>query len=247
VIELVAIPYSPWSEKARWALDHHGVRYEEQEYLPMLGEPALRKRLGQWRGKISVPVLITANRVIRDSFQIAEYSEEIGSNPVALFPAEGAAAIAGWNEQSETALQAGRAMVSQRVLDDPEAKREAMPSMPKALTSVLMTPVTALGVAYLQRKYKYSAGLEDHRTALRQVLSNLRDSLADGRPFVLGQNFSYADICMASALQSVRPVTDEFLKLGPATRRSWTDEELAEEFASLLDWRDQIYETHRLT
>ena len=32
---LYALPYSPWlSEKARWALDHHGIAYREVMYAP---------------------------------------------------------------------------------------------------------------------------------------------------------------------------------------------------------------------
>lgn len=42
---LVAIDYSPWSEKARWALDARRVPYREEAYLPMIGEPRLRLRL----------------------------------------------------------------------------------------------------------------------------------------------------------------------------------------------------------
>ncbi len=247
MIELIAISYSPWSEKARWALDHHGVRYEEVEYMPMLGEPALRKRLGKWRGKISVPMLIKADGVVHDSFRISEYAEEIGSNPTSLFPPELRDKIVGWNEQSEVALAAGRALVSANVLKDPAAQREAMPPMPKALVGALKKPVAALGVAFLRSKYGYGARAEQYSRDFEQVLENLRGVFADGRPFVTGEHFTYADICMASVLQCVRPVTDEFMKLGPATRRAWTDERLADRFEVLLDWRDQLYETQRLS
>jgi glutathione S-transferase len=37
MIELVAVPYSPWSEKARWALDHHALPYRETAYQPLIG------------------------------------------------------------------------------------------------------------------------------------------------------------------------------------------------------------------
>jgi glutathione S-transferase len=52
--KLVALHYSPWSEKARWALDHHGVAYRYEEYKILLGEPKLRlatkKRARQGHG-----------------------------------------------------------------------------------------------------------------------------------------------------------------------------------------------------
>jgi len=36
--ELVGIPFSPWSEKARWALDVRRVPYRKVTYAPLLGE-----------------------------------------------------------------------------------------------------------------------------------------------------------------------------------------------------------------
>lgn len=244
MLDLVAISYSPWSEKARWALDHHGVQYQEQGYLPMLGEPALRTRLKQWRGPISVPILFVDETVMRGSLLIAQYAEEIGANATDLFPDDEAQNILAWNERSEAALSAGRALVSQRVLQDPAAKREALPAMPGALRSV-MAPLANVGVGYLRRKYSYDDGVQTHRRSYEQILHSLADALHDGRSYLLGDRFTYADLCMAVALQCVRPVTDEFLKLGPATRLAWTDDLLAGKFPALLDWRDQIYESHR--
>jgi glutathione S-transferase len=57
--------------------------------------------------------------------------------------------------------------------------------------------------------------------------------------------FSYADIAYAVALQSIRPVADRWLPLGAATRTLWTVPALAEEFADLLAWRDDVYQSWR--
>ncbi len=213
----------------------------------MLGEPALRKRLGKWRGKISVPLLVKADGTIEDSFAIAQYAEQIGSSPTPLFPEDAIEKIVGWNEQSEIAMRAGRAMVTVRTMQDPQARAEAMPPLPAPLSGLLKRPLTSFGAAYLRRKYKYSSSLESHTEALAQVLANVRAVLSDGRAYVLGKNFSYADICVATSLQCVRPVTDEFIKLRPATRKAWSDEALASQFDDLLGWRDQLYESQRLS
>ncbi len=245
MIELLAISYSPWSEKARWALDYHGVQYSEVEYAPIVGELALRKRLGTWRGSVSVPLLLKADGHIADSFEIARYAEDIGSNPVALFPEGRAEEVAAWNRRSEAALFAGRALVTSRVMRDPVARAEAMPRMSPTLARALRLPFTAFGAVYLRRKYKYGSDEAPHQEALHKSLSALRDAMADGRPYLFGEAFSYADLTMACALQCVRPVTDEFIRLKSATRAAWVNEELATEFSSLIDWRDQVYETHR--
>ena len=55
---LIHIPYSPWSLRARWALDDAGVEYRTKSYQIMLGALGLRLRLGKFRGKVTVPVLI---------------------------------------------------------------------------------------------------------------------------------------------------------------------------------------------
>jgi glutathione S-transferase len=51
---LVYLPYSPWSEKARWALDYHGVRYDQSIHVPITGELPLRLRTRRFGGRISV-------------------------------------------------------------------------------------------------------------------------------------------------------------------------------------------------
>ena len=78
------------------------------------------------------------------------------------------------------------------------------------------------------------------------MLRHLQSVTDAGAHYLVGGQFSYADICMASALQCVRPVTDEYIKLGPATRKAWTDEGLADKYASLLGWRDQLYQERRI-
>src|SRR6185369_10337053 len=70
--ELIGIPYSPWSEKARWALDVRRVPYVSRLYKPLVGEPMLRLALRRWRGAVSVPVLREDNgRMLADSLAIA--------------------------------------------------------------------------------------------------------------------------------------------------------------------------------
>ena len=69
--ELVSLSYSPWSEKARWALDHHGIEYRNIAYTPMLGVPRLRMRLRAMRAKITVPILAHTNAdEMRDQLRV---------------------------------------------------------------------------------------------------------------------------------------------------------------------------------
>ena len=123
---LIALSYSPWSEKARWALDHHRVPYRYEEYVPMLGEPLLRLRLRRPTGKVSVPVLLDEGRAFTDSFDIARHAERVGSGDP-IFPEAVLAEIMRWNERSNAGLAAGRALTVERTGKSPEAKAEALP------------------------------------------------------------------------------------------------------------------------
>ena len=46
---LVTLHVSPFSERARWALDHHGIAYRVDPHTPFLGEPRLRRLVAKAR------------------------------------------------------------------------------------------------------------------------------------------------------------------------------------------------------
>src|SRR5262249_30134198 len=106
----IAMPYSPFSEKARWALDHHAVAYRELGHVPMLGEPRLRLVARRPFGRVWAPLLVDGAEVFTDSYEIARHAEKIGSG-TPLFPAPHEPEIAAWNERSEAAMAAVRGLV----------------------------------------------------------------------------------------------------------------------------------------
>ena len=67
-MRLITIPFSHFSEKARWALDHAGLAYEEEAHLPLLHVPATRRAGGK-----TVPVLVTDEGTFTDSTDILGY------------------------------------------------------------------------------------------------------------------------------------------------------------------------------
>jgi glutathione S-transferase len=249
--QLVALSYSPWSEKARWALDHHQLAYEEKPYLPIFGEAALRLRARRLRGRISVPALFDGSSVVVGSWEIVHHLERRGTGR-GLIPFGQEQAVARFSELSERLLAAGRTLVTHRVSLDTEAKRESLPTQIPAAFGGLLRPLADIGIAFLRRKYEFGTAelgaCEDELVSglrsLRAALSARGDS-KDGEPTTLLQGFSYADIAMALALQFVAPVDDRYLTLGPASRRCWSQPRLLEQFGDLVSWRDAIYATHR--
>jgi glutathione S-transferase len=241
---LIGLSYSPWTEKARWALDHHGVAYRYSEHVPMIGEALLRARTKRWTGRVTVPALIDGDRAFTDSFAIAEHAEAVGHGPP-LLPASSLGEIREWNALSEEALAASRAIVTFKTGASREAKVESLPAFVPGPLRALGAPIAGMGVRFFVRKYGLDEqGLTHAEARIAGVLECLRKALAPSRPFLL-DDFSYADVVMAVSMQGVLPVSDRFIRLGPATRAAWTRDSLASRFADLLAWRDAVYAKHR--
>lgn len=241
-VTLVQIGYSPWSEKARWALDHHRIAYRKVDYLPMVAEPLLRFRLGKLTGPVTVPVLIDRDQIFTDSYTIARHADAVGRGAL-LFPPDSIDTIARFDENSNRLLEAGRARTTARTLESEAALREALPP-PLRRLGPLGLPIAKLGARYLQKKYATDAAtLEAHRETMERELERLRESLGS-RDHLVGDGFSYADICMAVSLQFVAPIAAAG-RLGKATRATWSEPDLAAAFDDVVSWRDRTYELHR--
>lgn len=234
--------YSPWSEKARWALDHHQIPYELDEYVPMLGEPMLRFRLRRPFGRVSVPAFIDGDQGITDSFAIARHAEKSGSGKP-LFPDTALDALARWNERSEAAITAGRAMVVKKTSESRAAMEAALPKYIPGSLRPSLAAMSRMGIQFLRAKYGIPSDMAEVERTIGDVLEELRIALG-GRAYLLG-DFSYADIMMAVVLQLARPVSDDYIPLAPATRDVWAHQPFAERFADLCEWRDAIYAKHR--
>ena len=240
---LFHISYSPWSERARWALSHHKVEHERKHYLPMVGELSMRLKLGRPSEPVSVPLMFVDGGVIDDSYGIALYAEKHGSG-TPLFPVGYAATIAAYNEHAQRILAAGRVCATARTMRNQDALKE---SLPKRLGSLgpLSLVAAKYGVKMLESKYGLRENDEDRlRKTMRGDLLKLRAALAASDGYLCG-SFSYADILMAGALPFVRPVAQEYIRLGKNARICWADPVLADEFEDLLAWRDDLYASRR--
>ncbi|MCB9519650.1 MAG: glutathione S-transferase [Myxococcales bacterium] len=241
--ELLLLPYSPWSEKARWALDFAGFEYTASPFTPMLGELPLRLRLRRLGSNASVPVLFTEGRAIGDSWNIAEFAARHGRG-AALFPDGSREEVRAWNANSEALLATARSRLLRQTLGDREFLREAVPG-PLRVLGPVADMLAAQGARFVMNKYEPAGfSIEGAERQLRTLYRTLQRAL-DGREHLVGDAFTYADIAMAVTLQFVTPVADEYLPLGPATRRAWSDPDLATEFADLVQWRDRIYAAYR--
>ncbi|MCA9546952.1 MAG: glutathione S-transferase family protein [Myxococcales bacterium] len=235
---LVHIPYSPWSHKARWAIDNAGIPYECMALLPMVNTGLVRLRARKLRGKITAPLWIEGRTVLMDSFAIARHVDRKGSGP-SLFPAGAGADVDTWNRQSEKCLAAGRALTTAAVAGDAKALRESVPPPLDGLGPV-STLVGKFGVGYLQKKYGFGPSQrEAHEATLRDGLAAVDAALKASRSgYLVGDSLTYADVAMAMVLHFVAPPAD--LPIGERSRPHWTRPELVAAFPDVLAWRDRI-------
>jgi glutathione S-transferase len=242
--QFIAMGVSPWSEKARWALDHSGVSYKEIEHTAMAGEPLLRWRARKFTGRVSVPILVGEGARLLDSFDIARFADEHRTRGESLFPKDLCAQIEEWNARSERATFASRAVFTRRCLEDKNALAELLPPFVPGPLRPAMTFLTAQGSRYLLNKYgANSQSTAEHESVLREEYARLRKALAGGE--YLHGKLTYADIAMATALQFLMPPPEGTVALGPAARGCATHAEISREFADLGKWRDALYARHR--
>lgn len=229
---LIGESFSPWTKKARWALEHCGLAYAYKEYTPTLSEPGLRWRLRQWMGRVSVPVLFADRRILRGSWEIAQFANE-SAGGAALGDMS---AVAVWQDLSEAALAEGRTAVVRRILGNDKAIEEGLPAFVPEPFRPLLRFLARDAIARLDRKYAHLA----NAGALRDALIRTRDTLAQTESDYLLGDFSYADMAMAVVLEVIAPVARHEPPLGSATQRCWNDQALSDEFKDLLAWRDRL-------
>lgn len=241
-MKLFGISFSPWTEKARWALDYHRIDYKFEEYLPIVGELRLRVLMRKPTGRVTVPVL-KDDRWYTDSFDIARHADRIGSGD-RLMPEDKLGEVAAWNARSEAALAAGRAIMMLRMAGDPEMIKAVIPKGVPAVLDPLLMPVARKGLESVIVKYRMREGEGVHESAVTEVLDALAAAVSPEQPYLLGK-FSYADIAMAAVLQGVSPVDEAFMPVGLGGREAWENRAVAARYPGLLKWRDEIYARHR--
>lgn len=100
---LITIPFSPYNEKARWALQRFGIPFRERGYMPMFHMPAVvwATRFGRdgqndrVSSRFSTPVLVRGDGArLCDSHDIVRWADELAATPATtLYPEPEVAAL----------------------------------------------------------------------------------------------------------------------------------------------------------
>ena len=203
--ELTGIAFSHYVEKARWALHRFGVPYRDRRVMPFFHLLAVyrvhRGKLGREdvaSSRFSTPVLRTDDgRILCDSADIVRYvSERFAPPGHDLYAVPEAAALE--RRFHDDVGPHTRRVAYATLFDQPELMREI------ARRNVDGLQATAFMAVYPLVKKGLTQVLEIHPSRVlasidqaRREFDAVSTRLRDGRPFLLGDRFSAADLAFA--------------------------------------------------
>lgn len=145
--QLVVLPQSPWSERARWVFAHHGLSHTTVEHVPFLGERRLRRLVGKRVHRATVPVLLAGDEVIIGSWDIARYADRHGRGSP-LIPADSETEIRRWFDTAEHTMSKARARTVAALLANDQALMEGFPPGVPRVMHTLLLPVARYGMRW---------------------------------------------------------------------------------------------------
>lgn len=192
---LVTIPLSHYCERARWALDHAGIDYDESQHVQMASWVAA-KRAG---GQRTVPVFVCKDGVLSDSADIVRWAAAQADVP--LYP----------ENNVRTAIEAFEAEIAEgfgvhsrlyayswffRTLDECMPYNVGAAPWFEYAGLQLFRPVLA---RVARRQLQLSpARVREAKTAIRHTMDTVAQRLKDGRPYLFGDTFTAADLTFAA-------------------------------------------------
>jgi glutathione S-transferase len=199
-MQLITIPMSHYCEKARWALDHAGLPFEERAHLQGFHYWAVRS-LGS---KGMVPVLVTDKEVVADSSNILRYADDHLPEAHRLYPSESRREIEALEDYFDEVLGVEtRRWVYFHWLSAPakEVMKTATQLTPRWQQRVGPYFLPLLSV-FLGRKLginsdNVAAGLK----IIEEGFDTVAARLESGQRFLVGDQFTAADLsfaCMAA-------------------------------------------------
>lgn len=240
--KLYGIYYSPWSEKARWALDYHKISYEWIEFTPIVDNVKLMWQAKKF-GRLTVPTLITPFGAVQGSLSIVRYAEKQGRKEK-LIPYEKEEDILRLDALAEVVFKASRAIITEKIKDNLNAQKDLLPKFIPENLQDYFTPVASIATTYLGFKYSFSGvPISQQKEVIRSVLQEIRPLVRKNKT-ILGK-FSLADIVVSLMFQFIFPVSNVYIPLTDELREVFTQKDLSLEFSDLIEWRDYIYSQYR--
>ena len=192
---LITIPFSHYCEKARWALDRCDVPYEEDGHLPLFHYIPARFAGG---GR-TVPILVEGKTVIADSTGIVAWADD--KRPTALYPANAADktdALALEDDFDTHLGPAARRWAYFHMLPRNDLDHYVTKDVPR-WEKLLLKISRPIAIGFLRGSLQVTPdGAERSRVKIEDTFARIAQHLADGRRFLIGDQFSVADLTFAA-------------------------------------------------
>lgn len=190
---------SPYNEKARWALSHHGIVHRRRTLLP---GPHVLSLWGT--GGTQTPVLLRGERTIAGSAAIVRALDEGAARPLVPRDPGLASEASALEARFDDALSPRmRALVLHSLLETPSSWVATFAEEESAASQAIYRLVLTVAGAAIRRKYELSeARAQDGARALREALDLVAErTSATGH--LVGASFTVADLTAASSLAMV--------------------------------------------
>jgi glutathione S-transferase len=194
---LMTFGISHFCEKARWALDWHGIDYEEISWPPGLHQ-ILAKRLGA-QGT-TLPILVDGDTIVQGSGAIIDWAEQQTQDRSRTLTQDEALTI---EQRADRVIgtHVRRLAYAEMLPRFPHMAKPALFSNASPVNRFIgnmMWPVTR---QVMMRMYDITpAAPSESRATLEGELDWLDSTLSDGRLYLAGGRFSRADLTVASLL-----------------------------------------------
>lgn len=205
---LYVFAISHYCEKARWALEYCGVDFKLRCIAPGI-HTRLQKKYGLESS--SLPLLVAGGEVVHGSAAIVDWAEKHAANGKTLTPRGHEAdcrAIEGRLDDI-AGVHTRRYFYCEALLEYPEKVKpvflEGIPLVERLLLHVMwprITPIMAKRMD-LGRKQR-----EESRDIVDDELSWLESLLGGGRPFLVGDQFTRADLTAAALFARLSGTAD---------------------------------------
>ncbi len=198
---LYVFAISHYCEKARWTLDYLGIDYELRHVAP--GEHGqIAKKLGAPR--TSVPYLSTGDQVIQGSADIIDWADKVTpSKTKHLTPDAGREKCLQIEKRIDdvAGVHIRRLYYSEALVEYPQTVRPIftrdLPLKKKLLTSIFWGKIRDVMIARMDLGPKQA---QESRDITERELDWVDELLSGGRKYLVGDEFSRADIAAASLL-----------------------------------------------
>jgi glutathione S-transferase len=241
---LVTFRISHYCEKARWALDWHGIGYEEVNWPPGV-HLFLAKRRGAKR--TCLPILLDGETVIQGSGAIIDWADRQEQDPVRRLTLSNAREIERRADRV-IGIHVRRLAYAELLPRFPELVKPALFGKASGLHRLVGNAMWPLSRRAMMRMHGITPkAAAESRSILESELDWLDHTLADNRRYLTGGRFSRADITVASLLgffaqPQEMPTYHEMSIPGAllADRERWRDR-------PVMRWVVAQYRTHRVS